>query len=449
MPDVALAWGAESLTVPLPDDWRVVQVAEASLRRAPPDWADRLGRDLSQPGAGPPLGQMLKARRGGRIELVVEDNTRHSPLPKILEAVMREIHHARIPDEQVEIFLAGGMHVPMTPEQVREKIGPLADAVAWRCNPWDSPGQYVRVGQCDGVDIEIDRRVATADLRILVTAVSPHLQAGFGGGHKMLLPGCASLETIRALHRRGLERGFSQWVGLDADRNRMRAFIDKAGTLVDAFGGASFGVQYVLDGNDRPTHVATGEVLPAQRMLAKQCAVACGVLVPQAADVLIVNAAPRDLDLWQCFKCIPNTLWAARPGGVILCMARCPAAAQGMKLPRFAPRATWVRRIVRLLGAEGLYSLLTRACPSLAGDAAFFVRLALGALHRNPILMVSPALHAAGVRLAGLEIFASPDEGIARTRAILGVGPQKVVVFPSGGTTYPVAPPQERNKGTA
>ena len=441
MPEVALPWGGDTLTAALPAHWTLAQVAEHSLRDAPADWPDRLAMAVSQPGSGPPLAKMLRARPGGRIVLVVEDNTRHSPLPQILEVVMREVHHAGIPDEYVEIFLATGMHVPMTAEQVREKVGPLADSLSWRCNAWDDPKAHVRVGQCHGVDISIDRGVAGADLRVLVSAVSPHLQAGFGGGYKMLVPGCASLETIRAMHRRGLGRAFRQLVGLEPEKNAMRAFIDEAGQIVDARRGSSFAVQYVLDGADRPTYFAAGQVIPAQRMLAKQCAVACGVLVPQAADVLITNAHPHDLDLWQCFKCIPNTLWAVRPNGVIICMARCPAGAQGMKLPRLWPGPSWIRRLLRLAGPEGLSSLLTRAFPFLAGDAAFFVRFALRALHRNPILMVSPALRDAGVRFPGLEIFASADEAVAAADAILGGGPQKVVVFPAGGTTYPVPPP--------
>jgi hypothetical protein len=227
-------------------------------------------------------------------------------------------------------------------------------------------------------------------------------------------------------------------VGLAGEDNPMRRFIDDAGRAVDAFAGRTFAVQYVLDAANRPSYVAAGEALPAQQMLAKQCAVACGVVVPQAADVLITNAHPRDVDLWQCFKCIPNTLWAARPNGVIVVLARCPAGAKGMTLPAVTPSARWVRRALRWAGPEGLAALLMRLFPMLSSDAAFFVRLAARALHRNPILMVSPALHAAGVRFWGLEIYATADEAVAAADALLGGGPQNVIVFPAGGVTYPV-----------
>jgi hypothetical protein len=174
-------------------------------------------------------------------------------------------------------------------------------------------------------------------------------------------------------------------------------------------------------------------------MLAKQCAVSCGVVTGPAADVLITNAHPRDFDLWQCFKCIPNTMWAARPNGVIICLARCEAGLYGMKVPAWPLGPGWTRRLFRLLGPETISSLLTRLVPSLAGDAAFFVRLAVQTLCRNPVLMVSPALHAAGLRFPGLPVLASMDEAVDATEAMLQGGSRRVVVFPSGGTTFPVA----------
>ena len=58
--------------------------------------------------------------------------------------------------------------------------------------------------------------------------------------------------------------------------------------------------------------------------------------------------------------------------------------------------AAWMRRIVRWLGPETLSSLVTRLVPRLAGDAAFFVSMATQTLHRNPIVHVSPILHATG-----------------------------------------------------
>jgi len=438
MPDISMPWGQDSLTVSLPENWTVQQVAEPTSWPGSRDWPDQLARALTEPTTGPSLSRLLAARRQGRIVIILEDLTRHSPLPEILPVVMREIKHAGISTQQVELFFATGMHPPMTAREVAGKIGPAMAKLNWRCNPWHDETAYESVGKVGKMDVRIDRGVLHADLRIIISSVSVHLQAGFGGGYKMLLPGCASLKTIRQLHRLGLHETQHQLVGTGSDRNPMRRAIDEAGQCIDETRGASFAVQYLLNSDNVPSFIAAGQVIPTHRMLAKQCAVATGVLVDHQADVLITNAYPRDRDLWQSFKCIANTRWACRPGGVIVCFSRCEAAMHGMNVPKWPISPTWMRRIVGWIGPHPLSSLVTRIIPHLAGDAAFFVRMATQTLHRNPLLIVSPILHSASGKFPGLEVLPAMDQAVECTRRILGGGPQRVTVFPTGGTTYPL-----------
>jgi hypothetical protein len=95
---------------------------------------------------------------------------------------------------------------------------------------------------------------------------------------------------------------------------------------------------------------------------------------------------------------------------------------------------------VSLLGPTTITNLVTRLVPRLARDAAFFVSMAAQAYHRNHILIVSPELHKAGVRFPGLEMFGSIEQAVAKTQTILGAKPQRVIVFPLGGITFPVLP---------
>ncbi|MHC4562999.1 MAG: lactate racemase domain-containing protein [Planctomycetota bacterium] len=440
MPDITVPWGDNNMTVSLPETWTIEQVAESTIWPAPKDWPDRLARGLAGPASGPPLSQLLTARRNGRIAIIVEDTTRHSPLGEILPVVMREIEHAGIRRDQLEIVFATGMHPAMTPREVAAKLDGAMAGVRWRCNPWKDNGAYQTLGRVGRIAFRVDRGVLEADLRIILSSVSVHLQAGFGGGYKMLFPGCACLQTIRQLHRLGLSRDQHQWVGTEGQHNPMRRAIDAGGQLLDRTHGTTFAVQYLLDDNNRPSFIGTGEVGPAQQMLAKQCSVASGVLIEKPADVLIVNAYPRDADLWQSFKGLANTRWALRPGGVLICLTRCEAAMQGMQVPRWPINPAWMRRLMQWLGAETISSLVLRLVPRLAGDAAFFVRMACQTLHRNPLIMVSPILHATGGKFPGLELFPDTSGAVELTEELLGPGAKRVIVFPTGGTTFPIPP---------
>ena len=204
MPEVSVPWGDDELKFSLPQEWEIQQIASPQLQPAPSDWGQRLAIALNQPTEGLPLQDQLTHCRNGQIVLIVEDITRHSPLPQILQIVLREIDHAGISRDQIEIVFAAGMHVPMTDDQVAEKLGDSAGGISWRANPWADSKQYTSIGKVGKLQVAIDSKVAAADLRIIISSVSPHLQAGFGGGYKMLIPGCASLETIRGLHQQAL-----------------------------------------------------------------------------------------------------------------------------------------------------------------------------------------------------------------------------------------------------
>ena len=444
MADCQVPWGDTKLSLPLPENWTLAQLASPAARPAPTDWPERLAVALTRPEGMPPLADLLaQLPPQGRIMLVLEDITRHSPLTEILPIILREIEHARIRDEQVEVIFASGMHPPMTPEQVRDKIGPLADRFAWRCNDCNNPKLHKHLGSVplaeghEPLEIAIDRRVAEADLRIVVTSVTPHLQAGFGGGAKMFVPGCAQLHTISHLHSDSLPSDGQQLVGSEGVHNAMRQMIDAAGDLIDASGGRTFSIQYLLDDNDKPSAIATGDLKQGQQMLAKQCAAVAGIMVDSPADILITDAAPRDYDLWQSFKCIANTRWAVRENGVIIVLARCPG---GMNMPsvRWPLSPTWTRRVVRLLGVKGIVSMSHRLMPRVHHEARFFIQLATETIHRNPILMYAPELLSRGQKFPGLAMYGDLQKTFAAADSLLGEGSRRVLVFSAGGASYPV-----------
>ncbi len=445
MADCQVPWGPERLTLHLPEHWTLAQVAAPRYRPAPAEWLDRLSAALARPEGMAPLARLARSLGpAGRVAIVIEDITRHSPLEQILPRVLAELTHAGVGDDRIELLIATGMHPAMTAEQVREKVGPLAERLAWRCNDCRDRDGYVSLGVVESptgrgrVPVLVDRGCLEADLRVLVTSISPHLQAGFGGGAKMLAPGMAHLETISRLHLYGLPHRTGPLVGTEAARNPLRTMVDAIGERVEAFGGQTFAVQYLLDDADRPNTIVAGDLRRGQQMLAKQCATAAGVVIDQPADILVVNAAPRDYDLWQSFKCIPNTRGAVRRNGVILALARCPGGLN-MPAPRWPISPAWIRRIVRLIGVPGLVSLLSRFGPAIHPEARFFVRLALETIHRNPIVLYSPALAEAGSRFPGLTIVGDLDAAYAAADALLRNGSRRTIVFPTGGNSFPIA----------
>ena len=438
MTKLAVPWHGEELELDLPQHWRLEQVASPELKPAAPDWPERLAVALDQPGTGQSLSKLLNARPNGRIVVIVEDVTRGGPVERIIEVLMREIRFSRTPDEQIEIVFATGMHPPMLAGEMIRKLGSGSSKIKWRCSACRDDSAHVRIGRIGKIDVRIDRGVAEADLRLIVSSVSPHFQAGFGGGYRLIAPGCAHIETIRGLSRLGMSTSPRQLVGTEAGANPMRSMIDAAGLMVDQRHGRSVAIQYLLDQVGQPTSISAGEVIPTQRMLAKQCSVACGIVVDSPADILVTNAHPRDFDLSQSLKCIAHTRWAVRPNGVILCLTSARIGLRDVHLPSWPLNPIWSRRLVRLVGPEAIRSLARRLAPVLARDADPYFRWAAQVFYRNPIVMYAPALYEAGLRLPGIQLVGELSEAFDAVQRLLAGGQFKTIVFPAGGTTFPI-----------
>ena len=438
---VRVPWGADQLDLRMPPDWPVFQANPAAFD--PPDLplAEMVAASLAQPVGLPPLRQIardLARQPASRIAIVVDDNTRHTPAADVLPVVLDHLGAgSAIPDDRIEIHFAGGMHTPMAREQMAEKIGaPLLARFACHNNPARDPVQYRYLGRSrHNTPVYVSTRVADANLRILIGSVSAHLQAGFAGGYKLLFPGMASVATIKKLHLRGTET-FRQLIGLPAERNPMRQEIDRLGEFLD---GVTFNVQLLLDAANRPLAAAAGEPVASQRRVAEQAARRFGVAIPGQADLLVANSFPREYDLWQCFKCIANTLFAARDGGVIVALMKADKGANGMNLPKWTVSRGVIRWLLRIVGSNGLISLLGRLVPQVNDEAKFFARFCMGTIRRNDVLIYSPTLAAEGVRFPGLEIYDNLDRVWVRAGQLLGSSRPRVTVFGNGGVCYPLA----------
>lgn len=439
---VRVPWGNTELDLQLPPGWPSF-LAHAT-RQPPPAAApaEMLEAALAQPRQMAPLREIARDLacpdgRPTRIAIVVDDNTRHTPVDAILPTVLDHLGVGRsIADSQIEIHFAGGTHQPMTPAQMADKIG-AEPARRFACfnNPLNDPLQYRYLGVSrGGTPIHLSARVAEADLRVLIGSVSAHLQAGFAGGFKLLFPGLSSRATIKKLHLGGTAR-FRQLVGLPAGQNPMRQEIDALGGFLD---GVTFAVQLLLDERHQPVAVSAGDPVAAQRALAEQAVGRFAVATPGPADLLVTNSAPLNYDLWQGFKCIANTLFAAREGGVVVAMLKADHGSNGMKLPSWHISQRLLKAILRFIGRDGLLSLLGRLVPQINDEAKFFARFCLGTLARNHVLLYAPTLVAEGIRFPGIELYDSLPAVWARAAALLGPRTPNVTVFGQGGVCYPL-----------
>jgi hypothetical protein len=443
-------WGPEgSLDLVLPSDGLFsgseVEVDWPDLSGPVADYRGALEEALDSPVGTERLDQ--KVRAGVKVAIVVDDPSRWTPIREALPIVLRRLHAAGVGREDVTISVGVGRHHAVSAEAMRQRLGDRITA-EYRCYspPVDDISAYVDLGvTAQGVPVRIFRPVAEAGLRILIGSVLPHLQAGFGGGYKLVLPGTSHRTTLGALHRQGLgERSDpGSLLGGRAAVNPMRQAIhDAAGRL-----GPCWSISHLIGGLGQVFRVIAGEPADVQDRLAAEASRRLRAPASPPADLVVAGNHPWPGDPMQSFKVLLQHRAGCRVGGVLVGLFWTDPAEIDRSLPISVLRSI---AVTGALGGWGIRRLLPAAQGVLAttgSPAAFMLRWACELVVDRTVLVYSPALRQRiGPHLGPVRLFA--DQSLmwqTAARALGGwrevAGPPRFRVFPQGGLTYVTAAP--------
>ncbi len=196
----SLRYGTHGLALDLPDSWNITLVSRPPMPRIP-DPRGCIENALASPVGSTDLGREAQSAR--RACIMICDMTRPVPNWLILRPLIERLLGAGLRPEGITVLVATGLHRPNEGEELASLIGDpwvashavIANHFARRDN------EHVMLGTTtQGVPVRIDRRVVDADLRIAVGLVEPHFMAGWSGGRKLVLPGCAHADTIMTFH---------------------------------------------------------------------------------------------------------------------------------------------------------------------------------------------------------------------------------------------------------
>ena len=276
----------EQLT--FPNTWEL-EIMHMKGHGQPGLTSDQIRDKLDRPVGTLPLREIAAGKKTAVITF--DDLTRPTPIKEILPLLVEDLRAAGLKDENILFLASYGSHRAMTHAEARVKLGDfIVNNFAWvNHNAWDN---LVDVGMTSrGNRIKINYLFARADLRITVSGIKGHNDAGYGGGGKAVLPGCAWIESIDYFHRTITGLGTNPSVGLaKVFKNDVRLDMEETARLADV----NFSVQIVYNELRQPTEIFAGDVVNAHHAA---CHVANGILrTPMAkdADIVVANAYPRN-----------------------------------------------------------------------------------------------------------------------------------------------------------
>ncbi len=437
-PEISIPWGGgPALPLEIPDGWAVADVFRPDLSGPLDDYPAALARALDEPAGGEGLDRLVGP--GSTVAIVVDDPSRWTPVREALAVLLGRLGSRGIRPSDVTISVGVGRHHAVDAESMRRRVG---DAVvdAHRCfsPPVDDFAEYDDLGTTpEGVPVRVFRPVARADVRVLIGSVLPHLQAGFGGGYKLIFPGTSHRSTLAALHRRGLGGdGAGRLLGSDAGANPMRGAIRSAAARL----GPCVSISHLLGPPGTVLHVATGHPDPIQDALAAEARrrFRAPYVDPGGVDVVVAGNDPWPGDPMMSFKALLQHRDAGRPGGVLAGFFRTDPA----EIDRSVPMP--VLRGIAATGAAGGWAIrrglaaADRVASAFRAPGEFLVRWARELVVDRTVLVYAPPLfEAIGPRLGPIRLF---DDQAGLWRAAAAALPRtpspRCRVFPQGGLTY-------------
>ena len=136
---------------------------------------------------------VFSVKPGSKVCLLVNDITRLTKSDLFVPALVDELNACGIPDSDITVLFANGMHEQMSEADMRRII---SDAAYERVNIVQHDclnAEFVYVGTTTrGTEVRVNKVAYDADFLILTGGIVPHHIAGFGGGRKDIIPGCAN-----------------------------------------------------------------------------------------------------------------------------------------------------------------------------------------------------------------------------------------------------------------
>ena len=203
-------WGDTDAVLDFPDDWEVT-VYPMNGHDAPALTEDGFRQAFANPIGSRPIRELARGKKN--VVILFDDMSRPTRTYQIIPYILEELAAASVDDESIQFICAPGTHGALTGFEFAKKLG--ADIVA-RFNVYNHNAyeNCTYVGTTSrGTPVSLNAEFMKADLKIGIGAILPHLNCGFGGGGKLILPGIASLETI--LHNHGPVRTRSKETGID------------------------------------------------------------------------------------------------------------------------------------------------------------------------------------------------------------------------------------------
>ena len=277
-------WMEERLDFPATWDLHVMEMAGHNL--------PVLTQAQIADGCGHPIGsRSLRELAEGKktVAITFDDLTRTTPTYAVTPWVVAELAKAGVNPQNILFIGSFGTHRAMTQDEVARKLGPeIARDYAWvNHNVFDNVKDVGTTSR--GNKVLLNQTFLAADLKICLSGIKVHQDAGYGGGAKAVLPGLAALPTVEYNHTQILTKVRTTGP-VKIFKNDMRLDMIEAARMAKV----DYTVQILYNDRLRPTGIWAGDIVDAHHAGVRVAAKSYCTPTLKDADIVVANAYPQN-----------------------------------------------------------------------------------------------------------------------------------------------------------
>jgi len=274
---------------------------------------------------GASLDEMAAA--AGDVVILVSDLTRSRGAEVILPLCIAYLDGIGVHPSSIKILVARGTHRKLTKtEKAFFRKGPLAGMVLEEHDCDDPEKLSALVLTRRGTPVRVNIALRDAGLIVVLAPISFHYFAGFGGGRKLVLPGCADRQAILANHRLSLVDGRP----VKLHPSCLPGVLEGNPVHEDMCETASalhrvFAVNFFADRAGDIVFLNAGDLLKSHLEACEAYRDAHVCPLREQYDVVVLSAGghPYDINFLQSHKPLRHAAGAVKKGGTVLYFAEC------------------------------------------------------------------------------------------------------------------------------
>ena len=423
---IEISYGRGQLAINLPPH------AQPNIIRKPyiPKIADPIGAVIDALDSPISARRLKDAGAGKRTAcILICDITRPVPNKLFLRPMIEELAEAGLPLDGITVLVATGLHRPNEGDELREVVGDdwVLENVSVENHFARDGAAHVDLGMTPrrGVPIKLDRRFVGADIRIVTGLVEPHFMAGWSGGRKVIAPGVAHEDTIRAFHSaRFMENPNAIQCNLVSN-----PLHEEQLDIVKMVGDV-WALNTVIDEERDLVFVNFGDILASHAAAVDFVRPAAVIPVGRKFRTVVTSSAgyPLDSTYYQAIKGMVTPIDILEPGGTLLIAATCSEG--------FGSREFRISQDKLVAMGESAF-LDTLTAKRFAEIDEWQTEMQLKPMRIGKVCLYTEGLDAEERVATGVNIVEDFDAAIAH--AMKAAGDSAVAVIPEGPYVVPVA----------